>query len=102
MKRFRVVVSPTAADNIREAYEWYLAENPVKATEWLDGIRRAILGLDTLPHAHSVAPESAAFDCEIRHLLFGRGHRWRIFFTIDETTVHILHVRHTSRDHWRP
>ena len=99
MKRFRVVISPAATDDIRAAYGWYLAENPVHAAEWLEAIRRAILALDTLPHAHAVAPESAAFDCEIRHLLCGRANRWRFFFSIDESTVHVLHVRHTSRDH---
>ena len=65
MKRYTVVVTPFAADNIREVHSWLAAENPVHAARWLDGIRDKILGLETFPEAHPVAPESAAFDREI-------------------------------------
>ena len=102
MKRYRAVISPFAADNIREAHEWLAAENPVQAAKWLDGIRDKILGLETLPGSHAVAAESEVFDCEIRQLLFGRGIPWRIFFTIEGSTVQVLHVQHGSRDYWRP
>ncbi len=102
MKRYKVVITPFAAGNIREAHEWLLSENPIYAAKWLDGIRDKILGLRTLPESHAMAPESEAFDCEIRQLLFGRGTPWRIFFTIDGSAVQVLHVRHGSRDYWRP
>ena len=102
MKRYRVIISPFAADNIREAHEWLAAENPVQAAKWLDGIRDKILGLETLPGSHAVAAESEVFDCEIRQLLFGRGIPWRIFFTIEGLTVQALHVQHARRDYWRP
>ncbi len=102
MKRYKVAIMPFAADNIREAHERLVTESPLSATKWLDGIRDKILGLETLPESHAVAPESGAFDCEIRQLLFGRGNPWRIFFTIEGTTVRVLHVRHGSRDYWRP
>ncbi len=58
MKRYRIVVTPLAADNIREAYGWLLAENPVYAARWLDGVRDKILELETLPQSHAIAPES--------------------------------------------
>ncbi len=102
MKRYKVVITPFAADNIREAHERLVAENPVYAAKWLGGVRDKIIGLETLPKSHAVAPESEALDCEIRRLLFGRGNPWRIFFTIDGSTVQVLHVRHGSRDYWRP
>jgi plasmid stabilization system protein ParE len=105
MKRYRVIVTPFAADNIRETYEWYRMENPAYAVKWLEGIETAILGLDTLPKAHGLAPESRAFDRDIRQVLVGRGRRWRIFFVVDGAAVHVLHVlhvRHGSRDCWRP
>ncbi|MEO5335159.1 MAG: type II toxin-antitoxin system RelE/ParE family toxin [Magnetococcus sp. YQC-5] len=101
MKRYQVVITPFAEDNIRKAHEWLMAENPVYATKWLDNIRSGILSLEILPESHAIAPESAAFDCDIRQLLFGKGTPWRIFFTIDESTVHVLHIRHGSRDYWR-
>ena len=100
MKRYRVIVTPRAEDDISKAYEWLKAERPRYAEVWLDGIRERILGLDTLPESHALAPESAAFDRDVRQLLFGRGTPWRIFFTIEGSTVRIVHVRHGRRGHW--
>ena len=102
MRRYRVVISPFAEDNIRDAHAWFMDENPAYAAKWIAGIREKIVGLEVFPESHSVAPESDAFDCEIRQLLYGRGTPWRIFFTIDRSTVHVLHVRHGNRDYWRP
>lgn len=102
MKRYRVIITPVAAENMREAYEWLEAENPAYAAKRLNGIREKILELATLPESHAVAPESEAFDCEIRQLLFGRATPSRMFFTTEGSTVHVLHVRHGSRDYWRP
>lgn len=101
MKRYRVVTTPHAEDNILKAHDWLKSENPVYAAKWLVGIRDSIVGLKTFPEAHAIAPESVAFNQEIRHLLFGRGTPWRIFFTIEGSTVQVLHVRHGSRDYWR-
>ena len=102
MKRYRVIITPFAADNIRQAYEWLAAENPAYAAKWLTGIREKILSLENLPKSHALAPESEAFDCDIRQALYGRGTPWRIFFSIDGETVHVLHVRHGHRDYWLP
>ena len=101
MRRYRVIVTPLAQDDIRDACEWLLAENPVYAEKWLAGMREKILGLNTLPESHALAPESGAFDREIRQLLYGRGTPWRVFLTVEGTTVRVLHVRHGSRDNWR-
>ena len=102
MRRYRVVITPFAGENIRKAHEWIEAENPVYAAKWLSGIRDKILELETLPESHAVALESESFDCQIRQLLFGRGTPWRILFTIEGSTVYVLHVRHGARDYWRP
>lgn len=102
MRRYRVAVTPTGQDDIRKAHAWLAAENPVYAGRWLAGIRERILGSETLPESHALAPESDAFDREVRQLLYGRGTQWRIFFVIDGSTVQVLHVRHGRRDRWRP
>ena len=122
MRRYRVIVTPFAQDDIRDAYEWLLAENPVYAEKWFAGMREKTLGLNafglnafglnafglnafglnTLPESHALAPESGAFDREIRQLQYGRGTPWRVFFTVGGTTVRVLHVRPGSRDYWRP
>ena len=102
MKRNRVVITPFAEDNIRKAHDWLKSANPTHAARWLTSIRDKISDLETLPESHAAAPESGAFNREIRQLLFGRGTPWRIFFTIEDSTVHVLHVRHGSRDYWQP
>ena len=78
MRRYEVIITPFAAANIREAHAWLTARNPEHADRWLAAIREEILGLETLPEAHPVAAESAAFDAEIRQLLVGRGTPWKV------------------------
>lgn len=103
MRRYRVGVTAFAAENIREAHAWYRAENPAAADKWLAGIEKTIFGLATLPESHALAPESAAFATEIRQVLYGAGgNSWRIFISVRSFTVRVLHVRHGSRDYWRP
>ena len=102
MRRYRVIVTPSAQDDIRKAHEWIAAENPDYARTWLGGLREKILGLETLPESHALAPETDAFDRDIRQLLYGRGTPWRIFFAVDGSTVQVLHVRHGRRDYWHP
>ena len=101
VKRFSVIITPFAAANIREAHAWLSARNPAYAKRWFTAIRDQIQSLDTLPEAHPVAPESAAFDDEIRQVLVGQGTPWKVFFTVQGLAVHVLHVGHSARDAWR-
>ena len=38
MKHYRVIITPFAGENIREAHEWFEAENPTYVAKWLSGI----------------------------------------------------------------
>ncbi|MBF0177691.1 MAG: type II toxin-antitoxin system RelE/ParE family toxin [Magnetococcales bacterium] len=95
-----MIITPNAADNLRGAHGWFKAENPQYAARWLQGIKEAILDLGSIPESHPLAPENEVLNAEIRQRLFGRGTPWRIFFTVEETTVYVLHVRHGRRDDW--
>jgi plasmid stabilization system protein ParE len=45
-----------------------------------------------------LAPESDAFEMEIRQHFYGkRQHRYRILFTIEGKTVYVLRVLHGAR-----
>ncbi len=101
-RQFRVIVTPKAADDIRQEHQWLQERNPRAAGEWLSGIRKLVLGLASMPESHVVAPESAEFDVEIRRALYGHATRWRVYFTITGETVQVLHVRHGRRSDWQP
>lgn len=101
MKHYRVIISPKAQTDIIAACNWLHDENPTYATQWRDGLHQAILRLQTLPFAHAIAPESREFDLEIRQMLYGDGTPWRVFYTVHEDQVSILHVRHGRQDYWR-
>ncbi|MBF0624818.1 MAG: type II toxin-antitoxin system RelE/ParE family toxin [Magnetococcales bacterium] len=101
MKRFKVVLTPNAQEDIRKAFAWLEEENPIHAARWISEIRSRVTGLETLPESHAIAPESEAFECDIRQLLVGRGTSWRVFYTVDGDQVQVLHVRHGRQDYWR-
>jgi len=102
MKHYRIIIAPQAALDIRTAFEWLSAENPDYAVSWRDGLRDAIMALETFPLKNPLAPESKEFDAEIRQLLYGRGTPWRIFYHVNAQQVSILHVRHGRQDDWHP
>lgn len=58
MNRYQVIITPFAADNIHEVHARLMAENPVYAAKWLDGIRKEILDLEIIPESHAVAPHT--------------------------------------------
>jgi len=99
---YHVIVTPKAADDLRQEHAWLQERNPRAAEDWLAGMRKLILGLALMPTSHTIAPESAAFDVEIRRALYGRFTRWRVYFTISGETVQVLHVRHGRRSDWQP
>ncbi len=102
MKHYRVVISPKAVADIIAAYDWLQEENPLYADQWRDGLQEAVMNLKTFPFARAIAPESNAFDSEIRQLLYGRGTPWRVFYCVEEDQVSVLHIRHGRQDYWSP
>ena len=59
MKHYRVIITPFAGENIREAHKWLEAENLTYAAKWLSGIKDKILELETFPESHSVTVSSS-------------------------------------------
>ena len=102
MKRYKVVITPFAGENILEAFKWYQLENPIYAAKWQTGLEDAIKALCTFPHSHALAPENEEFEEEVRQLLYGKSTPWRVLFTVLGSNVYVLHVRHGQRDYWRP
>ena len=102
MKHFKVVLTPNAQEDVRKAFAWLEEEDPIHAEKWIREIQIKIIGLESLPESHAIAPEGETFKCDVRQLLVGRGTPWRVFFTVDGNQVQVLHVRHGRQDYWRP
>ena len=95
-----VIITPQAAEDLSTAWAWLRDRNPRAADDWLVGIRQMILALGSFPEAHPVAPESSAFDLEIRRALYGRSTRWRIYYALIGKAGSVLAApRHAER--WR-
>ena len=96
---FRVEISAQAERDAESILEWLLAEHAGRAgMDWFLALDDAFASLAEFPERCPVAPESARFPFEVRQLLYGRKpHLYRIMFTIEADTVHVLHIRHGRR-----
>ena len=96
---FRVETTAEAERDADAILEWLLSQ-PTGDTgiRWFTALTDAIESLAEFPERCALAPESALFPDEVRHLLCGRiPHVYRILFTITGHTVYVLHVRHGRR-----
>ena len=101
---FRVVITPEAEADLKQAYRYIRGNSPAAARRWITGARKAIKTLARNPERCPLAPESVAFQQSIREQFYGRGNRgtYRILFVILPPTVFVLQVRHGSMDKLKP
>ena len=95
---FQVEVTPLAEVQIEQSYKWYRERNPEFADRWFRGLMNAIATLQEQPHRCGLAVEHEIFSEEVRQLLQGKSkNSYRVLFTIRETTVYVLYVRHSAQ-----
>jgi plasmid stabilization system protein ParE len=100
---YTVLIQPRAQLELEENYLRMSDYSPIRAVRWFNAIHDAIYSLKDFPARCSLAPESEAFKMEIRQLFFGkRNARYRVLFTIEDDTVHVLSVRHGARRSLEP
>ncbi len=92
MKKYKVIFSQSAENNIYESYEWGCQEwGEEFAIKWAIELKNSVEKiLKLFPYSQPIAPESYDVLFEIRQMLVGR---YRVLFRIDELTVEILHVK---------
>jgi plasmid stabilization system protein ParE len=95
---FRVETT-AAAEQEADAIDWLLSQHAGDTgIRWFLALQDAIASLGEFPERCPLAPESAVFPFEVRHLLYGNTpHVYRILFTIENGTVYVLHIRHGRR-----
>jgi plasmid stabilization system protein ParE len=97
---YHVVIQPNAEAELDAAYRYRHARAPQAAVQWFAGIVEAINSLEQFPARCPLAPENGHFAEEIRQLLYGaRRDVFRILFTIQGDTVHVLHIRHGAQQY---
>jgi plasmid stabilization system protein ParE len=95
--KFRVIVLPGAESDIAGVADWIARHSPIAAARWLEGIHAAINTLGQMPLRCPVAGNDFG-KVVVRHLFYGRRrNRYRILFTVKESTVYVLRVRHGAR-----
>ena len=94
---------PTAEAELEAACQWISERASEAAVKWFSGILDAVITLETFPERCPLAPESKAFNREIRQLIHGnRQHAYRIFFCVAVDKVRVLHIRHGARKRLKP
>ena len=96
-----VILTGPAKRDIHAAYEWWKENRSAEqAGRWYQGILAASRSLRSKPQRCALAAEADLLSQGIRQLLYGLGRHptHRIVFAIENDTVIILRVRHTSQD----
>ncbi len=95
---FQVEILPIAEAQIEQAYRWYQERNPEFADRWFRELMNAVATLQEKPLRCSLAIENDIFSEDVRQLLYGKFKNiYRVLFTIRDTRVHILYVRHSAQ-----
>jgi plasmid stabilization system protein ParE len=99
MRKFDIVLAPTAYDDLDEILHWLSEQAPEKVPEWFAAIKTRIQTLSHLPERCPHAPENGLWgNEELRQLLFqDYPSKYRIIFTVSESSVRILNIRHGAR-----
>ena len=99
MKIYEVVLTKRAFADADEAFIWLFNEEPDAALKWYEELLVAFRSLAHSPRRWGLAREDPFFDEEIRQLVYGR---YRVLFTVKNTRVFVLRVRHGSRETLSP
>lgn len=95
---FQVELTSVAEIQIEQSYQWYRDHNPKFADLWFRGLMNTIATLQEKPQRCTLAVEHEIFPEEVRQLLFGKSKNiYRVLFTIRDTTVYVLYVRHSAQ-----
>jgi plasmid stabilization system protein ParE len=95
---FQVRLTETADDQINKIYVWMRNRNAASADRWFRNLMNAISTLQENPRRCPFALEHEIFAEEIRQLLYGKGRNaYRVLYIIQDQTVYVSYVRHTSQ-----
>ena len=97
---FRLEISEPAERDIYSAYDWWRSNrSEEQANRWYTEIHKSIQALRKTALQCPLAAESKLHPRGLRQMNFGIGRRptHRIIFVVDEDSVRIVRVRHSSQ-----
>ena len=93
-KKHRVVISASAERDLEEAFSYIARDNPQAARRWLEGMRRKVKSLESMPSRGAFISESSELRRAYRQLVYGR---YRIIYRLEERAIMIMRVLHAAR-----
>ena len=92
MKRYLVVIAPSAEADIAESFIWGSENWSVeRALGWVIDLRTSIENdLASFPVRFPIAPDDDGSGRQYRHMFVGR---YRVIFHIEGNVVRVIHVR---------
>lgn len=101
--KYRVLLTKRFARHSRDMGDYIATNYPQRAISWIEEVEAKVLKLDLFPESHPYARENESHDIELRQLVFGRGrNKYRVIFTVKESDVVVLDIRHASREDHPP
>ena len=95
MKQYRVIIKPTAEQDLEKRYVEIAEDSPQNALTWYLSLIEAIEKLDAMAERCPLAPEDIDVQRGIRHLIVGS---YRVLYCISGGDVEVLHVRHSAKE----
>ncbi len=100
---YEVQYTERARDHVTQAVDWITERSSSAAERWLAELESAVESLQTNPERFPPAPENDTHEIEINQMLFGkRRGQYRVLYTVTESKVVILDVRHSMREWLEP
>ncbi|HEY7086773.1 MAG TPA: type II toxin-antitoxin system RelE/ParE family toxin [Tepidisphaeraceae bacterium] len=95
MKKYAVMITPTAEAHVAQAFAYIHQQSPLNAERWIRGLYRAIHALEDFA-GYARAPESDYLGVELRHKIF-KSHR--IIYSVDQIKkqIYVHYVWHGAR-----
>ena len=93
-KKFEVLISIIAEEDIRHIFEFISRDNPQAAESWRTEIKSQIKSLKEFPARCSIIPEADDIGIDYRHIIY--GDYWTIFKITGDTVI-IMRVFHCAK-----
>jgi len=87
----KVIWTPQAASDLKEAVDYIAEDKPDAAAHVADRIYQRVMALESTPHVGRLGIVPGT-----RELVFPPW-QWIVVYKVDENAVKIMRVRHTSR-----